>query len=90
MEDVAVSAATALKADKLIFITETPMMVDQDNEEIHELSYQQADEELNANYLPPDSAFYLEHAAKACKAAYRVCISCLCDGWLCPAGTVHA
>ncbi len=68
MEDVAVSAATALKADKLIFITETPMMVDQDNEEIHELSYQQADEELNANYLPPDSAFYLEHAAKACKA----------------------
>ncbi|MBR7782744.1 amino-acid N-acetyltransferase [Undibacterium luofuense] len=71
MEDVAVSAATALKADKLIFITETPMMVDQDNEEIHELSYQQADEELNANYLPADSAFYLEHAAKACKAGVQ-------------------
>jgi amino-acid N-acetyltransferase len=71
MEDVAVSAATALKADKLIFITETPMMVDQGNEEIHELSYQQADEELSANYLPPDSAFYLEHAAKACKAGVQ-------------------
>jgi len=71
MEDVAVYAATALKADKLIFITETPMMVDQDNEEIHELSYQQADEELNANYLPADSAFYLEHAAKACKAGVQ-------------------
>ena len=32
MEDVAVSEATALRADKLIIISETPMMVDQDDE----------------------------------------------------------
>ena len=65
MEDVAVSAATALRADKLIFITETPMMVDQDGDEIHELSFIQAEQEIKANYLPPDSSFYLEHAIKA-------------------------
>jgi amino-acid N-acetyltransferase len=38
MEDVAVSAASALRADKLIFISETPMMVDREGAEIRELS----------------------------------------------------
>lgn len=65
MEDVAVAAATALRADKLIFISETPMMCDLDNDPIHELSCSQAEAELKANYLPADIAFYLEHAIKA-------------------------
>ena len=65
MEDVAVSAAVALHADKLIFISETPMMADQDGDEIRELSFTQAEKELQATYLPADSAFYLTHAVKA-------------------------
>lgn len=65
MEDVAVAAATALRADKLIFVSETPMMCDQDNDPIHELSCSQAELELKASYLPADIAFYLEHAIKA-------------------------
>ncbi len=66
MEDVAVSAAIALHADKLIFISETPMMLDAGGSEIRELSSHQAEAVLQANFLPPDSAFYLEHAVKAC------------------------
>ncbi len=68
MEDVAVSAASALRADKLIFISETPMLVDQDGDEIRELSYKQAEFELEKKYLPTDSAFYLEHAVKASRS----------------------
>ncbi|MGB4346290.1 MAG: amino-acid N-acetyltransferase [Burkholderiaceae bacterium] len=67
MEDVAVAAATALRADKLIFISETPMMMDAGGAEIHELSAHQAQAVLAAECLPSDSAFYLEHAMKACK-----------------------
>lgn len=66
MEDVAVSAATALRADKLIFITETPIMQDAGNAEIRELSSAQAEAVLKASCLPPDIAFYLQHAVKAC------------------------
>lgn len=68
MEDVAVAAATSLNADKLIFITETPLLRDQENNEIRELSTQQAKAKLTANYLPPDSAYYLEHGIKATNA----------------------
>lgn len=66
MEDVAVSAAVALRADKLIFITETPMMSDTTGAEIHELSAHQAHAILQENCIPPDSAFYLKYAVKAC------------------------
>jgi amino-acid N-acetyltransferase len=66
MEDVAVNAAIELHADKLIFITETPMMTDAGGEEIHELSSHQAEAVLQANFLPSDAAFYLRHAVKAC------------------------
>ena len=68
MEDVAVSAAIALHADKIVFITETPMMVDQAGVEIRELSSHQAVAVLNADFLPSDSAFYLQHAIKACNS----------------------
>jgi amino-acid N-acetyltransferase len=66
MEDVAVAAATALRADKLIFITETPMMTDAGGAEIRELSSHQAAAVLKSGCLPADAAFYLEHAVKAC------------------------
>lgn len=67
MEDVAVAAATALRADKLIFITETPMLTDAAGTEIRELSTHQASAVLSSECLPADSAFYLEHAMRACR-----------------------
>ena len=58
MEDVAVSASMALHADKLIYITETPMMLDAGGTEIRELSSHQAEAVLEAGFLPADAAFY--------------------------------
>jgi amino-acid N-acetyltransferase len=68
MEDVAVSAAVALHADKLIFITETEMLRDLAGTEIRELSSHQAEAVLQANFLSPESAFYLRHCVKACNS----------------------
>ena len=66
MEDVAVSAAIALRADKLIFITETGMMTDAVGTDIRELSAHQAEAVIASNCLPQDAAFYLRHAVSAC------------------------
>ena len=66
MEDVAVSAALALHADKLIFISETPLMTDAGGTEIRELSSHQAEAVLMAGFLPEASAFYLRHCVQAC------------------------
>jgi amino-acid N-acetyltransferase len=68
MEDVAVSAATALRADKLIFITETTMMSDAEGEEVREVTPEQADALVKSGNLPSDAAFYLEHCIKASRA----------------------
>jgi amino-acid N-acetyltransferase len=68
MEDVAVSAATALRADKLIFLSETPIMRDTFKRDIRELSSAQAEDLLKANHLPQDSAFYLQHCLKASRS----------------------
>lgn len=68
MEDVAVSAAVALHADKLIFITETEMMRDAAGTDIRELSSHQAEAVLQAGFLAPETAFYLRHAVKACNS----------------------
>jgi amino-acid N-acetyltransferase len=68
MEDVAASAAIALHAEKLIFITETAMMNDAGGMDIRELSSHQAEAVLQAGFLPPDAAYYLEHAIKACNS----------------------
>jgi amino-acid N-acetyltransferase len=65
MEDVAVSAATALHADKLIFITETPLMTDPEGRDVRELTAAQADVLLKGGQLPPDTAFYLQACVKA-------------------------
>lgn len=66
MEDVAVSAAIALRADKLVFITETPMMTDAGGGEIREISQHQAKAILSDDRLRAESAFYLQHAMNAC------------------------
>jgi amino-acid N-acetyltransferase len=68
MEDVAAATAIALHAEKLIFITETTMMTDAAGAEIRELSSHQAEAVLQADFLPSDASFYLEHAIKACNS----------------------
>ncbi len=68
MEDVAVAAANALRADKLIFITETPTMTDAGGAEIREVSAHQAQAVLESGCLRADAAYYFEHATKACLA----------------------
>jgi amino-acid N-acetyltransferase len=66
LEDVALAAATALRADKLIFITETPMLTDAGGAEIREVSVHLAQAILTSGCLRADAAFYFEHAVKAC------------------------
>ncbi len=68
MEDVAVSAATALHADKLIFITETPLMTSAEGRDVHELTAAQADTLLRGGALPPDTAFYLQACVRASRS----------------------
>ncbi len=68
MEDVAVAAANALRADKLIFITETPTMTDGGGAEIREVSAHQAQAVLESGCLRAEAAYYFDHATKACLA----------------------
>src|SRR5690606_8367947 len=68
MEDVAASAAIALHADKLIFITESPMLQDAGGAELRELSSHMAEAVLQAGFLSDSAAFYMQHAIKACNA----------------------
>ena len=75
MEDVAASAADALQADKLIYVTEVkgiPLDPSDPHSEIDtELALADA-KKLLANLpnpvQPTDTAFYLQHAVKACEA----------------------
>ncbi|PVY80962.1 N-acetylglutamate synthase [Cupriavidus alkaliphilus] len=67
MEDVASATATALKADKLIFITEVPGVPDPAGKMMQEMSLRTAVERLQNNHLPPDVANYLQHLVKALK-----------------------
>ncbi|HEY8606734.1 MAG TPA: amino-acid N-acetyltransferase [Noviherbaspirillum sp.] len=68
MEDVAVAAATALRADKLIFITETPLLTDAGGRPVYELTAAQADVMLRSGTIAPDTAFYLQHCVKASRS----------------------
>ena len=78
MEEVATSVATALQADKLIFLTEIPgiatdpaLPVSEDNPIDTELPLAAA-EKLLAGLpqaaQPSDTAFYLQHCVRACKS----------------------
>jgi len=78
MEEVATSVASALQADKLIFVTEVPGValdptqpVSEDNAIDTELPLATAEAllaQLPAPQVPTDTAFYLQHCVKACKA----------------------
>ncbi len=77
MEDVATSVATALQADKLVFITEVPGIrirpgepESEDNPIDTELPLATAEKilaEAAQAKDPSDIAFYLQHCVKACK-----------------------
>jgi len=77
MEEVATSVATALQADKLIFLTEVPGILQrpheppgEDNPVDTELSLAAAEAlllEVPAAREPADVAFYLQHCVTACK-----------------------
>ena len=78
MEDLATSVAVALQADKLIFLTEIPgIRIDpaqpasDDNPIDTELPLAAAEKLLRDSpnpTQPSDTAFYLQHCVKACKA----------------------
>jgi amino-acid N-acetyltransferase len=66
LEDVATSTATALQADKLIFLIETPGVLDGKGKLLSELTVKQAGELLEVNSLAEDVKIYLPYAIKAC------------------------
>ena len=78
MEDLATSVAIALQADKLIFLTEIPGIridpaqpANDDNPIDTELPLAVAEKLLRESpspTQPSDTAFYLQHCVKACKA----------------------
>ena len=65
LEDVATATAIALKADKLIFLTETAGAPDAKGRLISELTVKEARELATANSLPEDVAIYLPQAIRA-------------------------
>lgn len=66
LEDVAVSTAIALDADKLIFLMDTPGVTDQSGELLREMTASEAGELLrDARNLPEDVAYYLPGAVRA-------------------------
>jgi amino-acid N-acetyltransferase len=67
MEDVACSVATALKADKLVLLTETAGINGKDGRLMSELSVEDAESMLAAGEVTGDAAFNLNYAVKACR-----------------------
>ncbi len=65
LEDVATATAIALKADKLIFLTEGAGALDSRGRLLSELAVKQAHEVLAANNLPLDIQLYLPCAVRA-------------------------
>lgn len=67
MEDVASAAAIALRADKIIFLTDGPGIVDDAGELIREMSLDAAAELLDSGNIQGDDAFFLKHSIRACR-----------------------
>jgi len=65
LEDVATATAIALKADKLIFLTEGAGAVDAKGRLLSELTVKQAQEVIDRNNLPLDIQLYLPCAVRA-------------------------
>lgn len=66
MEDVALAAATALHAHKLLFITETGLLKDIDGNEIREITAKKAEQLIAQHKIDSLDSTYLSYAAKAC------------------------
>src|SRR5258706_4190203 len=73
LEDVAMSAAVALTAEKLIFLMDTPGVVTGKRAELkHELTCSQAEKLLaRAGALAGDVTLYLPRAVSACRAGVK-------------------
>jgi amino-acid N-acetyltransferase len=72
LEDVATATAIALKADKLIFLTETAGALDRKGRLISELTVKQAQELVAGNGgLAEDVRIYLPCAIQACSAGVK-------------------
>ena len=67
MEVVASAAAIALRADKIIFLTDGPGIVDETGELVREMSLDVAADLLDSGDLQGDDAFFLKHAIRACR-----------------------
>ncbi|APR35512.1 amino-acid N-acetyltransferase [Paraburkholderia sp. SOS3] len=66
MEDVASAAAIALRADKLVFLTETDGLFE-GGELIRELSLDDAYKLQESGQVQGDAGFYLKHSIRACR-----------------------
>ncbi len=67
MEDVACTVATALKADKLVLLTETAGIAGTEGELLNELSVEDAEGMLEAGAMSADAEFNLRYAVRACR-----------------------
>jgi amino-acid N-acetyltransferase len=67
MEDLATSVAVSLRAEKLIFLTETPGVMGADGRVDTELARLDADALLASGAIDEDTAFYLHYASRAVK-----------------------
>lgn len=67
MEDLATSAAVALRAEKLIFLTQGRTVIDADGSVDTELAREDADTLLATGTLDDDTALFLGHASRAVK-----------------------
>ncbi|NYT81973.1 amino-acid N-acetyltransferase [Alcaligenaceae bacterium] len=67
MEDLATSSAIALRAEKLIFLTQDRTVRDEDGTVDTELAREDADKLLATGKLDEDTAFFLTHASRAVK-----------------------
>ncbi|MCE2679593.1 MAG: amino-acid N-acetyltransferase [Burkholderiales bacterium] len=65
MEDVATTTAIALKADKLIFVTEIEGVLEEDGTLIEELRVETARRMIDSKTLPINTSFYLNYLSKA-------------------------
>ena len=71
LEDVATATALALKADKLIFLTEKAGVLDARGRLMSELTVKQAGEVMAQNSLPEDVRLYLPCATRAVSNGVR-------------------
>jgi amino-acid N-acetyltransferase len=73
LEDVATQAAIALKADKLIFLTDALGVIDAQGEVVTELYTREASKLASAAWQSPDIQLFLPCAIRACQRGVNRC-----------------